>query len=211
MITLYGITRSRAARCMWMLEELGLPYERKLIAPLSQESRSPDYLALNPNARVPTLTDDGTVLFESMAINLYLAERYGKGLWPGRAEDHARCYQWSFWGMMELEALLLTALRHTLLLPEDERDPEELRKVQDGLARPLGALEGVLAAKPYLLGETFTVADLNVASVLNWALRARISLDATPRVKDWLNRCVQRPAQQKVVADMRAASKAAAS
>src|SRR5438093_255406 len=90
MIMLYGVPRSRTMRPLWMLEELGVPYENKPVSFLG-ESRSPEFLRLNPNGHIPVLRDDDVVIWESMAINLYLARKYGKGLWPRTVEDvHGR-------------------------------------------------------------------------------------------------------------------------
>jgi glutathione S-transferase len=201
MITLYGITRSRALRCLWMLEELGLPYQREPIA--TADVHRPDYLKINPNAHIPALVEDGLILFESLAINLYLADKYAKQqgtqLWPGTVEERGRCYQWSVWAMTELEGVALAALRQNLLLPEAERDSAAARKAIESCAKPLGVLNGALAERPYLLGETFTVADLNVAAVGNWVERGKVPLDDFPRTQDWLARCTQRPAFKKAV------------
>lgn len=206
MIKLYGITRSRASRCLWMLEELGQPYERVPVDYRSGQHKQPDYLAINPNGKLPALVDGDVALFESMAINLYLADAYGadKGLWPATAGDRGRCYQWSVWVMTEVEAHALNALRHKYLLPEDQRTPEGFQAACEALAKPLGILDAALADRPHLLGETFTVADLNVASVLTWARVARVPLDAVPHVADWLKRCLERPAQQAVLAATKA-------
>ena len=197
MITVYGITRSRALRCLWLLEELGVPYQRELVA--QADVKSPEYLKINPNAHIPALTDDGLVLFESLAINLYLAEKYGPALWPKSAEDHGRCYQWSIWAMTELETEALTVLRHRALLPEGERNPATAEKAVAALQKPLGVLEGALRGRPYLLGDAFSVADLNVAAVANWVERSKVPLDAYPQVADWLSRCFARPAFKKAV------------
>src|SRR5215831_13265303 len=94
MLKLFGQARSRASRSLWMLEEIGIPYEHVPVRPYT-ESRAADYLRLNPNGHIPTLDDDGLVLWESLAINLYLAERYAAApLWPAGVQDHGRIYQW---------------------------------------------------------------------------------------------------------------------
>jgi glutathione S-transferase len=197
MITVYGITRSRALRCLWMLEELGIPYERELVA--QADVNRPEYLKVNPNAHIPALKDDGLVLFESLAINLYLADKHGKGLWPKSAEDRGRCYQWSIWAMTELETPALTALRHRALLPEGERNATVAGKAVEDLQKPLGVLEGALGGRPYLLGDAFSVADLNVAAVGNWVERAKVPLEAFPQTAGWMKRCLERPAFKKAV------------
>ena len=121
MIRLYGNPRSRAMRCMWMLEETGQPYE--LVEKHTTELRAPEYLQLNPNARIPTLVDDGTIIWESMAINLYLAQKYDGPLHCADAKVLGLSAQWSFWAMLEMEGLLLDLLNHPAILPEFEHCP----------------------------------------------------------------------------------------
>ncbi len=200
MITLYGIAASRAFRCLWMLEELGLEYRHE---PIDYRDRAaldaPAYRQLNPNGRIPTLIDGELVLWESMAINLYLARRYGAdtGLWPDTVEDEGRAGQWSFWVMSEIEHSLLTVLMHQRLLPEERRDPERATRHRGILRQPFAVLERALGARDWLAGTRFTVADLNVAAVLSWARPARLSLREWPVLDDWLDRCLERPARRR--------------
>src|SRR6266705_7134677 len=124
MIKLYGVPRSRALRSLWMLEELSLPYENVKITPAS-DTRTPEFLRLNPNGHVPVLQEDGLTLCESMAINLYLARKYDKGLWPRAVEDEGRAFQWSVWAMTEAEEPLITAIVNRLFLAEAQRDEKK--------------------------------------------------------------------------------------
>lgn len=199
MITLYGITTSRAFRCLWMLEELGLEYRHQPLDFRGDDLKSPDYLDLNPNGRVPTLCDGELVLWESMAINLYLADRYGhdQGLWPDTHGMQAKTYQWSFWVMTEVEHSLLTVLMHKRVLPEDKRDAHKVSRNEGVLRQPFAILEGALEGREYLAGDRFTVADLNVAAVLSWCKPARYSLKELPNLNGWLNRCLDRPARKR--------------
>ena len=141
MITLYGVPRSRTMRCLWMLEELGVPYENVPTHFATGDCKKPDYLKINPNGHIPALVDGDVTLFESLAINLYLARKYGGGLWPTSVADEGRAYQWSIWAMTEAEEPVLTALLHTIFLPADQRDPA---KAEDGAKRfqkPLAVLD----------------------------------------------------------------------
>ena len=144
MIKLYGIPRSRAMRPLWMLEELGLPYEQVKVSFVG-DTRKPEFLRLNPNGHIPVLQDGDLVLWESLAINLYLARKYDKGLWPKRVEDEGRAFQWSLWSMTELEEPLLTTLLHRVFYPEDQRDPKKADDAAERFKTPLGVLNGVLA------------------------------------------------------------------
>jgi glutathione S-transferase len=195
MITLYGIPRSRTFRCLWMLQELGLEY-RSIPTNFSGDNKQPDYLALNPNGRIPTLVDGDTVLWESMAINLYLAAKYDGGLQPKSVEELGRATQWSFWVMTETEKPVIDLLFHSLILPEDERDAAVRAAAAKQLEAPLLVLDAALEGRDYLVGDCFTVADLNVASVLSWGLLSGFDFTAFPNVKRWLEACTSRPAAQ---------------
>lgn len=190
---LYGITGSRALRSIWAIEEVGIEYE---LVPTHfvGDSKKPEYLAINPNGRIPALVDGELTLFESMAINLYLARTYDGGLQPKSSADEARAVQWSFWGITELEPQLMTMLLHRLFLPEEQRRAEAVTEAETAIARPLLVLDAKLGESAYLLGDSFTIADLNVASVLSMASMVKCDLAPYPKVGEWLGRCVSRPA-----------------
>jgi glutathione S-transferase len=192
MIKLYGTSMSRAARCLWALEELGLKYEHVPVAP-DGGTRKPDYLKVNPNGHVPSIDDNGTVLWESMAINLYLAEKYGKApLWPSSVEDRARTYQWSFWGMCEVEPQLLTILMKRVFAPEGQKDEKAAQAAAEELKPPLKVLDDYLKNREYLLGNQFTIADLNTASILSLANMVGVDLTPVPTAQKWLQTCTSR-------------------
>ena len=197
MIEIYGAVASRAARNLWMLEELGLEYELKEVSPGSEASKHADYLRINPNGKVPAMVDGETVLWESMAINLYLAEKYG-GLKPQSPEDWGRACQWSFWGMLEAEAHLQNFLFHSVLLPEEKRKPDKVQTALTTLQKPLGVLNEALAGRDYLLDSGFSVADLNLAAIFSWGKMARLDLSAYPNLRSWLNACLERDAYRRV-------------
>jgi glutathione S-transferase len=199
MIKLYGITQSRAFRALWLLEELGLAFEQVPLDFRGDALDDPDYRALNPNGRVPTLVDGDLVLWESMAINLYLARRYGKdqGFWPDGPVHEAKAWQWSFWVMSEVELPLLSVLMHSRVLPEAKRDPARVSRNLGILRQPFAVLDGALQAADHLAGDHFNVADLNVAAVLSWCKPARVSLRDHPALDDWLGRCLARPARKR--------------
>ncbi len=199
MIKLYGVPMSRAVRSIWMLEELGLPYENVPTHFANGDTQKPDYLKLNPNAHIPTLDDDGTIIWESMAINLYLAMKYGKGLWPTSIADQGHAIQWSFWVMTEIEPPLLQAMMHRAFYPPDQRKPELADEGEQKIQKPLEVLNDHLSSRKYVVGNTYSVADVNLASILVWTAFAKLELDAYPHVARWLGECTSRPAAKKVL------------
>ena len=149
MIELYGNPRSRAMRCMWMLEEMGAPYRLIEKSTRAEDLQTAEYLRLNPNARIPTLVDGDLVLWESMAINLYLAQKHEGPMHCTKPEVLGLAAQWSFWAILEMEALLLELLQHRALLPEFVRDPSYAERDELLLKRPLGVLNDSLAGHEF--------------------------------------------------------------
>jgi glutathione S-transferase len=197
MLTLYGTSKSRSARSLWALEELGLKYEHVPVE--VPKAKSPEHLQRNPNGHIPVLNDDGHYLWESMAINLYLAEKYGKPpFWPATTDGHGDCYKWSFFGMTEIEPHLMTILRNRLFLPADQRDEKAIQNATESLKAPLKVLDDQLKTRPHLLGNDFSVADLNAAAVLSFALLVKLDMSATPAAQAWLQKCIGREANQRV-------------
>ena len=192
MIKLYGISGSRALRSIWAIEEVGVEYEQ-VPTNFSVDSKSPEYLAVNPNGRIPAMVDGELVLCESMAINLYLAKKYGGGLYPSNEADEARANQWSVWGISEIEPLQMQIVIQKLFMPEDKRDLDVIASAEKGLERPLKVLDAALADKEYLLGDEFSIADLNVAAVM--LLLGMVEYDYTTfsNVKRWADTCYARP------------------
>ena len=189
-LRIYGIARTRAFRALWMAEELGLDYDHVPIEIGPAGARKPEYLAINPNGRLPAIEDDGFRLWESLAITLYLAKKHGQ-LYPTTLESEARAWQWSLWAVQDVDRGVNIWSLHAVRLPPQERDPQRR-------AEALKVLEGALAGRPYLLGEEFTVADLNVAAVISRAVD--MDLSATPRLARWLERCLERPAARTALA-----------
>ncbi len=198
-LRIYGVPRSRAFRTLWMAEELGLPFE---LVPIHQRDAAGDAALrrVNPNGRIPAIEDGDVTLWESMAINLYLARKHGGPLAAADLVEDGRILQWSFWAATECEAPALRLLRHRFLLPEADRREEEATAGLRALARPLEVLEGELATREHLVGGRFTVADLNVASILVWLRTAKADLRPWPAVGGWLGRCLRRPAARRAIA-----------
>ena len=197
MLTLYGSARSRGVRTLWMLGELGAQYHHKDYLPRSAETKTPEYRAMNPHGAVPTIDDDGFVLSELMAINLYLAKKHGK-LYPADAKNEALTWQWCFWEVDRLDRQLTTYANNAFVLPEAQRNAALAKSTWDEITAALDALEGALGKSQWLAGSDFSVADLNVASAMVRALSFDIA--RWPKVHAWLHKCWDRPAAKKALA-----------
>lgn len=194
-LRIYGIARTRAFRALWIAEELGLAYEHFPIEIGDAGAGSAEFRKINPNGRLPFIEDGSFVLFESLAITFYLAKKHSNGrLYPGALEAEARALQWSFWAIAGVNIWSLHAVR----LPESERDAVKREEALNVIAKPFRILDAAVAQQPYLLGDAFTVADLNVAAVISRAVD--MDLSAVPNLKAWLTRCLDRRAAQKVLA-----------
>ncbi len=198
-LRIYGVARTRAFRALWMARELGLDYEHLPIEIGEAGARAPEFLAINPNGRLPFIVDDGFPLFESLAITLYLAKKHSYGkLYPATLQGEGRAWQWSFWAISEVDRGVNIWSLHAVRLPPAERDAQKRDEALAVLAAPFRVLDAALAPRPYLLGENFTVADLNVAAVISRAVD--MDLAAVPHLGAWLDRCLERPAARAALA-----------
>ena len=206
MITLYGVSRSRATRPLWLLAETATPFTQ---VPVLQAYRltganagwtglttaSPAYLAVNPLGQIPALADGDVVLTESLAITLYLARKYGGPLGPQSDIETAQMEQWALFAATSVESPALE-----IFYPIAEgRDttPEGAALVavaSEKLRRPFTRLQAHLAAHPYLVGNRFTAADINTAECVRYAQGATTLMAGFPAVTAWLDRCQSRPA-----------------
>ena len=190
---LYGSSNSRAIRSIWAMEETGIEYDH-VPTNFSEQSKEPTYLAVNPNGRIPSLVDGDLTMCESMAINLYLAKKYATDLYPDNAEDEARAMQWSVWGISEIEPLQMRIVVQKLFVPEEKRNMKAIEGAEKGLKRPLTVLDQHLANSRYLLGDSFTIADLNLAGVMVLLKQTKTDLSAYANVLRWMDECYGRPA-----------------
>jgi glutathione S-transferase len=198
-LTIYGVARTRAFRALWIAEELQLTYEHLPVEIGEAGARTPEFLALNPNGRLPLIADGDFVISESLAITLYLAKKYSHGaLYPAALEDEARLWQWSFWALAEVDRGVNIWSLHTVRLPPNERDAALRNEALAVLAAPFKVLDAAVAKNAYLLGPHFTVADLNVAAVISRAVD--MDLSAWPHLKSWLLRCLDRQAARRALA-----------
>lgn len=205
-LKIYGIGASRASRPIWAALELDLAFEHAPIHYQGGTTRTPEFLALNPNGHIPVLEDtrsDGKVtVWESMACALYLAKVHGKAdgqsITPVTPQEEADALRWSFWTVTEVEKDALTVLMHRMVMPADQRKPELADAAEQRLRVPCRVLEQHLDAQSksgssYLSANRFTVADLCVASVMVWAKTSDVLMTEFPLAKAWLETCVSRP------------------
>ncbi|MCM2280994.1 MAG: glutathione S-transferase family protein [Bdellovibrionaceae bacterium] len=201
MIRLYGSPRSSAGRCYLVLEELGLPYEVMSLDMMGKrEHKSEAYLKLNPNGKVPCLSDGDFVIWESMAITWYLADKYRPALLGATPEMRGLVQQWSYWAITELQPPMVDMLIQLFFTPEDKRDHGAIAKAKDRVPPRLAILDNALRGNSYLVGETLTVADLNVASVVNIAGGLGLTLDGLPHLTAWFEKIKARPSFQVFIA-----------
>ncbi|MBK7352534.1 MAG: glutathione S-transferase family protein [Nitrosomonas sp.] len=200
MITLYGIEWSRAKYVLFTLAELGLDYHHVKINPFEEEKNTPEYLKLNPLGQVPTLIDGGLVLTEAMAINFYLARKYGNGkLWVNCLEDEALIYKWTFYAITQLETACVDLILHRKVYDEKDRNIEIIQVAEQKLIKPLRVLNEYLVDKDFLVANQFTVADINLAGVLSYAQGGDFDFSPYDKVAQYLNVMLSRPTYKKVV------------
>jgi glutathione S-transferase len=201
-ITFYYSPRSSATRCLWALEELGVPFEKVRVDLTKGDQKKPEFLAINPNGKVPAMVDGDAKLFESLGILFHLGDRYGveKNLWPkpGTAE-RAEAYTWATWGTVTLMEAALTYAIHTngdlhFALPPQRRDRETAAQAKATWEKCMDILEQRLE-RGWMVGSAFTLVDVaNASAVAFGAMAGNFSLDGYKNVSSWLQRCQARPA-----------------
>jgi len=191
--TVYGAVRSRAFRVLWMLEELGSPYDHISAGPQSEEVR-----AVSPLGKIPVLVADGTVLPDSTAILTYLADKHAALTAPAGTEARAQQDAWTFRILDEIEGPLWTASKHSFVLPEAERVPEVKPACHAEYARSMKRLMSEMPG-PFLMGEVISVPDIILAHCGGWAASAKFPAPE-PAFADYLARMRARPAFKAVAA-----------
>ena len=201
MIRVYGYPQTRSRRITWMLEELQQDYEFKLVDFKKGESRSPEYLAINPAGKVPALLDGELLLTESAAILTYLGDKFPeKGLVPAAGTRQRGLFnQWSYFALAELEQPLWTMGKHRFALPEERRVPAILDTAAWEFQRALALLEQGLGERPYILGEQMSGADILLAHTLIWALNFKQPV-AADNLQHYVERLRSREALARAIA-----------
>ena len=200
MIKIFGSHKSSARRCFWCLEEAELKYEAVSVDMREREHKSPEYLKINPNGKVPALVDGDVRLFESMAINFYIGDAYKQSLIGSTSRERAPIRQWSFWSLAELQPPLIEAFIQLVFVPEDKRDMDKVSKALEKAKVHLATLNSHLESTSYLVSNRFTLADLNTASVVEINQNINNDLGEFPHVEKWLKAVQERPAYQRLLA-----------
>lgn len=194
MYTVIGTTKSRTARVLWMLEELGQPYDRILAAP-----RSEDVTAVNPGGKIPVLIDDGVPITDSTAIIQYLADKHAALTFPAGTLDRARQDSLTQFLLDEFDAALWMAARHSFILPEELRHSAIKDSLKWEFERSQKVLVDRMGAGPFLMGEVMTVPDIICTHCGTWAIGAQFPI-SQPAYSEYLTRMRARPAFKRAMA-----------
>lgn len=197
MIKLYGPARSSAGRCLWLLEELGVQYENVHLDLMKKEHKQDWFLAINPNGKVPALTDGDITLFESLAINYYLTEKYQPNFSGKTLKEKAITQQWSYWAATEVQGPIIDIFIQKIFVPEGKKDFKLIEENEKLLPDLFSVLDKSLAGKKFLNGDEFTLADLNVASVVSIAHPIGFNMTPYSNINAWMSAITERPSFQR--------------
>ena len=190
---LYEFAPTRSIRARWTLQELGVDFESVTVNLVAGENRSPAFRAINPAGKIPVLVDGDLVLNESVAIAVYLAEKYpAKGLLPTDLAGRAEANRWLLFTATELEQPLWRITRHTSLYPEARRLPAEIPVARDDFREMAAVAERELDGREFVVGDRVSIADFVLAYTLDWACEARL-LDEFPSLRAYMERMYARP------------------
>jgi glutathione S-transferase len=207
---LYGFGPTRSLRALWGLRELGVDFEFVPVKLPAGENRRPDFLALNPAGKLPVLVDGDSVITESAAIVLYLAEKYPeKKLLPANLKERAQVYRWIMFAMTELEQPLWRIAKHTFILPEDKRLPQDVALAGEDFSAMARVLERHMEGREFIVGDRITAADCVTAYLMDWADEQHL-LDGFPNLRAYLGRMYARAAAPQRIAAAFASIRAAA-
>lgn len=198
MIKLYG-PKPSCFRCLWTLEEVGAEYEHVFLDMTKKEHKDPNYMKLNPNGKVPTLVDGDFVLWESIAINNYVTEKFNSDLRGVSLEERSQVSQWVLWSIIHLYGSLSVLSMQQWRNTPDNDNTKAAREVD--LPRWLTVLNGHLEGKTSLVSERFTLADLTAMAVARGIPGVNFDLSPYPNVTAWMERVSERPAYIKISAD----------
>lgn len=194
MLTIYGSPKSSAGRCFWCLEEVGATYENKSIDFRKGEHKSEEFLQINPNGKIPALVHDDFTIWESMGINFYLADAFKPELLGANPQQRGIVHQWSIWSIADLQAPLISIFIQLVFVPEERRDHKVIEQAEKKLPALFETLDRSLGHSKYLAGDSFSLADLNVASVVAVAHEIKYDMSSYKNINNWLGVLSERPA-----------------
>ncbi len=172
---LYGSKNSRSMRCAWALEEAGATYDYHRVNMMKGESQLPSFKAVNPAGKIPVLCDGAMTLNESGAIMFYVADKFPHAkLMPSDIVARAEMYRWFFHAVTEVEPQIWAIAQHRFILPEEKRVAALEATAAWQLARAIRPIEKTLAAREFIAGDAFTLADIMTTHCLTWALSAKL-------------------------------------
>jgi len=202
MLKIWGRRNSiNVMKVLWLCEELALPFDRVDAGMQYGVVNTPEYAAMNPNRKVPTIDDDGFVLAESNTIVRYLAAKHGReDLLPADPQARARVESWMDWASFSLAIAMTPLFWQLIRTPEDKRDPKVIAANAAEAERCMRILDGQLAGKPHLAGRAFTLADVPAAAFVHRWLALPIEHPPLPRLEDYYRRMLERPAYRAHVA-----------
>lgn len=207
-IKFYYSPMSSATRVHWALEELGVPYEKHKVDLSTGAHKKADFLAINPNGKIPALVDGDVKLFESLAIVMWLGDKYGveKGLWPKHGTpEYGEALSWAVWGTTECLPCVVEVVLHAgtahFSLPQEKRVAHIAESARERWVSNMRVLEGRLDGREYLMGKSFTLVDCANAAVVGMgAMMAQLPIAELKNVSAWIARCQQRPAMGRAMA-----------
>jgi len=201
MLKIYGQARSRAFRVVWLCKESNIPYEHVPVTIYAQDAQCKEdwYVKMNPNARVPTIDDGGFILWESGAINLYLAKKYQSPLWPKTPQGEGRVLQWAFYVANDVEQPMVTVYQNRVVFPPEKRNPALAEDAEKKLLPKLKVLDEHLAKTAHFGGSQWDMADFMVASVLFNFAAMKYDLSTFPKLGAWLKASLERPAARQAI------------
>ncbi|HVP31252.1 MAG TPA: glutathione S-transferase family protein [Myxococcota bacterium] len=190
---LYEFGPTRSIRARWTLQELGVDFESVEVDLPKGEHRHPDFLKLNPAAKIPVLVDGNLVVTESIAIVLYLAEKYAdKGLLPADLAERSQAYRWLLFVTTELEQPLWRMARHERLYPETDRLPADIDLARRDFTELAPVLEEHMKGREFVVGDRVGVVDFVTAYTLDWANEVGL-LEGFPTLRAYMERMLARP------------------
>ncbi|MEK6244391.1 MAG: glutathione S-transferase [Pseudomonadota bacterium] len=199
MLKIWGRANSvNVKKALWCLEELALPYDRVDAGMQYGVVNTPEYRRMNPNGLVPTLEEDGFILWESHSIIRYLSAKHGKGvLWPMDERTRAVANQWMDW-TFSFQTVFRDVFWGLVRTPPEQRDMKLIGEKQKKAGEMLGMLDSALAGKHYVAG-TFSMGDIPIGCHVQLWMRLPIERPKQPNLEGWFERLCARPAYKKIV------------